>query len=90
MSIVNDFFEKNDHKVLVYFCFGDDGYARHRKITFNKWCKDLNKSIEKHDSTLYYEGSKIYGSLIILENNPLKKLILEAFNSYIEEINSDK
>ena len=86
MFIVNDFFNKNDHKTLIYFCFDDDGYSRHRSIVFNQWCKDLNVSIEKHNSVIPYKGQFVYSSLIIVRDNPLKSLILKSFNTYLEEI----
>ncbi len=90
LFIVNDFFNKNDHKVLIYFCFGDDGYSRHRSIVFNKWSKELNTHIEKYDSKVKYENEMIYGSLMIVKDNPLKTLILEAFNTYIQDIKNDQ
>ena len=87
MFIVNDFFEKNDHRALIYFCFGDDGYSRHRNIVFNQWCKDLDVSIEKYDNKINYDDALVYGSLIIVKDNPLKKLIIDAFNNYMDELN---
>jgi hypothetical protein len=86
MSIVNDFFNKNDHRVLIYFCFGDDGYSRHRKIVFNQWCSDLDLSVEKHDNVIPYENTFVYGSLMIVRDNPLKQLILTSFNKFLEDI----
>ena len=84
--IVNEFFQKNDHRTLIYFCFGDDGYSRHRNIVFNQWCKDLDISIEKHNGIILYENNHVYGSLIIVKDNPLKSLIVDSFNSYLEEL----
>ncbi|SDE90299.1 hypothetical protein SAMN05216464_110247 [Mucilaginibacter pineti] len=86
MSVINDFFEKNDHKAIIYFCFGDDGYSRHRKIVFNQWSKDLNNDIEKHDKIIPYEGTPLFSSLMIVSSNPLKNLILNSFNKFLQEI----
>lgn len=86
MSIVNDFFNKNDHRVLIYFCFGDEGYSRQRKIVFNQWCGDLDLSVEKHDNVIPYENTFVYGSLMIVRDNPLKQLILTSFNKFLEDI----
>lgn len=90
MFIVNDFFNKNDHKVLIYFCFGDDGYSRHRSIIFNIWSDDLHATIEKYDTIIKYNNDVIFGSLMIVKDNPLKKLILKAFNTYIQDIKNDQ
>jgi hypothetical protein len=87
LFILNRVLQEYEHRALIYFCFGDDGYARHRKIIFNSWSKLLNIPIAKYDSTISYEGSEIYGSLILLSDNPLKGLIIEAFTRYISEIN---
>lgn len=84
--ILNDLLIKNEHQVLIYFCFGDDGYARHRKITFNTWSKYLVSDVEKHDSVIRYENANIYGSLLIMKDNPLKRLILNAFEDYLAEL----
>jgi hypothetical protein len=89
-SVIKDFFEKNDHRTLIYFCFGDDGYSRHRNIVFNQWSKKLDISVQKFDNTMRYEGRVIYGSLMIMKDNPLKSLIINSFNSYLKEMESHK
>lgn len=81
-SIINNFFKLNDHKVLTYFCFGDDGYARHRNIVFNQWFADLDTSIEKYNSVIPYEDGKVYGALFVVKENSLKKLIVDSFNGF--------
>jgi hypothetical protein len=88
MFIVNDFFRRNDHRALVFFCFADDGYSRHRNIVFKRWGLDLDDSIEKHATKIQYEGTDIYASLMIVKDNPLKKLILEAFKTYLDDISN--
>jgi hypothetical protein len=65
LFILHDFFVKNDHRVLIYFCFGEDGYSRHRKIVFSSWCKLADIPVAKYDSIIRYEETDIYGSLII-------------------------
>ena len=57
-------------------------------IVFNQWCKDLDNTIEKFNNVINYENEKIYGSLIIVKDNPLKQLIVDSFKGYIEEIQS--
>lgn len=85
VHIINGVFEKHDHSVLIYFCFGDDGYSRHRKITFNKWKKGINHSIESHNATIKYEETEIFSCLMLVAENPLKSLILDAFNAYLKD-----
>ena len=86
ISVINEFFLKADHRALVYFCYGEDGFSRHRNIVFKKWCSGLDYSIENYNKVAPYLNNKIYGSLIIKKDNPLKKLIIEAFDINMEEI----
>jgi hypothetical protein len=85
IHLINDIFSKHDHRVLIYFCFGDDGYSRHRKITFNKWKKVLDHAIESHSATIKYEDIEIFSCLMLVNENPLKGLILEAFEAYLKD-----
>ncbi|SMC87679.1 hypothetical protein SAMN04488524_3142 [Pedobacter africanus] len=39
--IIKEFFRKNDSKVMVYFCYPDDKYARHRSNAISKFIDDL-------------------------------------------------
>lgn len=86
ISVINEFFLKADHRALVYFCYGEDGFSRHRNIVFKKWYSDLDSSIENYNKIVPYLNTKIYGSLIIKKDNPLKKLIIDAFDANMEEI----
>jgi len=88
IAIVNEFFLKNSHRALIYFCFGDDGYARHRNIVFNQWSKNLHLSLEKHNNSIPFESTILYSSLILVKNNPLKKLIITAFDKYLDEMSN--
>jgi hypothetical protein len=85
IHILNDIFSKHDHRVLIYFCFGDDGFSRHRKITFNRWKKGLNGSIEDHNAIIEYEGTQVFSCLMLVTENPLRSLILEAFEAYLQD-----
>jgi len=86
ISVISDFLKKSDHRTLVYFCYGEDGFSRHRNIAFKKWCHNLDSSIENHHKVVPYLNNKIYASLIIKKDNPLKRLIIDAFDSNMEEI----
>ena len=86
LFILNDIFSKFDHRILVCFYFIDDGFSRHRKITFNKWKRGLNESIVDFPNTIKYEDKEIFICLILSNENPLKDLILEAYNNYLKEL----
>jgi len=88
--IIDNFFKKNDHRTLIYFCFGDDGYSRHRNIVFNQWFKDLNDKIEKCNRIIAFEDNKVYACLVIVKDNPLKGLILDAFDEYLNDLKDSK
>jgi hypothetical protein len=86
ISVINDFFLKSDHRTLIYFCYGDDGFSRHRNIVFKKWCDGADPSIENYNKIVPYLDNNIYASLLIKKDNPLKKLIIDAFDINMQEI----
>jgi hypothetical protein len=86
ISSVNDFFEKKEGSALLYFCFGDDGFGRHRSITFNKWSKKLSASIESYPKKIKAVKTTFYASCLVINDNPLKKLILDAFEINMNEL----
>jgi hypothetical protein len=79
-------FEKKEHACVTYDCFTEDGFARHRSIVFKTWCKELPSHIECHHRSLVYHGINLYSSLIVVGDNPLKKLILEAYTKNLSDI----
>jgi hypothetical protein len=85
INLINEVFAKHDHRVLIYFCFGDDGYSRHRKITFAKWKRVLNHAVESHNATIRYEETEVFSCLMLVSDNPLKELILDAFEAYLKD-----
>lgn len=86
VSIINEFFIKNEDKALLYFCYNDDGLGRHRNITFKIWCKKLDSTIETHQKSVIAQNASFYGSCLIIKNNPLKKLIVDAFEANMAEL----
>jgi len=88
LAVINNFFAENDDKALLYFCYGDDGFARHRSITFKKWGREVANSIESYSTRIAYFEDYIYGCLMVQKDNPLKKLIIDAFEQNIREITS--
>ncbi len=86
IKIISDFFETREHAVIVYCCFNQDGYGRHRSITFRKWQTDLPAHISKLYKATENNSNITYSALLIAENNPLKDLIIEAFENEIQSI----
>lgn len=82
IDIVEKFFLHNSD-VLLFVCDSNDGRARCRKITFNKWINQ-NASLKylatKYDSEISDAG--VYSCSIIIGNaHPLKEKIVNDFNS---------
>lgn len=78
ISIVKDFFIKNPTAILCYICDGSDNFEIHRYRIFNIWYyRHLLTECEKLNFDL--SGLKIYGAVLISENNPYKAFIKEAF-----------
>lgn len=89
--IIREFFKKHGNEALIYFCFQDDEYARHRSIAFSKWHREgLSGEIEHHRKHGVYNNEDIYMGILMLKVNPLRELILEAIDTYIDEIMASK
>jgi hypothetical protein len=68
--IVYDFFSKGEDKVLLYFCFNDDGYGRHRNITFKKWTNSLSDSLDAIIKLLKHTTVNLMLRLLSLQTIP--------------------
>jgi hypothetical protein len=89
--IIKEFFRVNGNTALVYFCFPGDEYARHRSITFSKWHREeLSEDIEHYKKSSVYQEEKLYGGILVLKENPLLGLLVEAVNVYIDEMADQK
>jgi len=84
--IIKEFFQKNDDKTLLYFCYSGDEYSRHRSIIFNRWCnEELSDDIEHMRKTATYNDEELHGGMLILKSNPLRDLLINAISSYIDD-----
>ena len=84
---MQEFFKRNGNNALIYFCFQDDEYGRHRSITFSKWHRDeLSDEFERRKKNVVYSNEKIYSGILVLMENPLLELIFQAFDKYINEL----
>lgn len=89
--IVKEFFRLNGSNTLIYFCFSDDKFARHRSITFSKWYKEsLLETVVHHKKSVTFNNTTFYGGALILKENPLRELLIDAINSYFNELIADK
>jgi|LSQX01.1.fsa_nt_gb hypothetical protein len=78
ISIIKDFFMKNSDS-LIYTCDNTDNRHQARKIVFNRWFKSHSKEeFIIHDK----EKDNLLMSIIVENNNPLVKLIIEEFNDF--------
>ena len=84
IHVVKEFFIKNEDNALLYFCWPDDDFARHRSIIFSKWCKESD-DIEHKRGTVPYGTTNLYGGILVKKENPLKSLLVNAFEKHIND-----
>lgn len=90
IHIIKVFFDKNGEKAILYFCYDDDGFARHRSIIFSLWHRELAGTILHIKKNTEVKGGILYGGILVAENNPLLPLLEGAVDAYIEEVNNQK
>ena len=81
-----NFTNASNKKRIFYFIDKITDICTCFEITFNKWKKGLNESIVDFPNTIKYEDKEIFICLILSIENPLKDLILEAYNNYLKEL----
>ena len=90
IHIIKEFFNKNGDKAIMYFCYDDDGFARHRSILFSKWYNEHNSDILHLKKHLVLNGETQYGGMLILKSNPLLNLVDDAVDTYVKEVFQQK
>lgn len=86
VSIIKEFFQKNDSKALLYFCYSDDEYSRHRAIIFGRWCREeMSDEIEHLKKTAVLNNERLHGGMLILKSNPLRDLLVGAISNYMSD-----
>jgi len=77
--LLDMFFQKIDN-VLVYVCDGGDGREIGRKRKFDIWFARYNKgNYHKEEGLIISGGMVIFNALIIHNNHPKKREIIEAY-----------
>ena len=79
IHLVREFFSTQNAKAILYMCINNDGKARNRNITFNKWYNALTEDIEKHDSLESHGKLDFYCSILIEKSNPNKQKLIASF-----------
>ncbi|MGN6510183.1 MAG: DUF6169 family protein [Chitinophaga sp.] len=85
LAFITGYFEKNKEIGLLYICDQADGYARHRRIAFSRWHKEIDISIEKFDCKESHAKAGFYASLLVRSDNPRKAYYVEAFYRSLAE-----
>ncbi len=86
ISFLISFFEKNKELGMLYICDPKDNLARHRRIIFGTWHREMDKEIEKYDCNERHSNLGYYSSLLIRADNPQKHYIISAFYRHLDEL----
>jgi hypothetical protein len=65
VGFIKDFFNKNPDIGMLYLCDQKGDLARHRRIIFGKWYRDIEHEIEKHDCREYHAKLGYYSSILV-------------------------
>lgn len=84
ISIITEYFSAQPADAILYFCMTQDGKAKNRHITFDRWFKEAGNELEKHDAPKESAQQGFYGSIVIKSTNPDKQKFIEAFYYTVE------
>jgi hypothetical protein len=82
--IVNEFFGAQPADAILYLCMNQDGKAKNRHITFDRWFKEASEELEKYNSPNESAKHNFYGSILVKSTNPDKQKFIDAFYFTIE------
>ncbi len=86
IEILRAFFSDNKNST-VFVCDNRDNRHHSRKRKFDSWYnKYRTPDIEKHDSDFKFDGIDFLTTLLINQNNPLKKIIIDLFLSQKNQV----
>ena len=86
VEIIREFFSDNN-KSVVFACDNRDNRHHSRKRKFDAlYNKFKTKDIEKYDSEIKLDNSELLTTLLIHQNNPFKKIIIDLFLSQKDEL----
>jgi hypothetical protein len=84
IHIIHNYFKVNGDNALLYICLNNDGKARQRNVTFNRWFTELGQGYERHKSKIETERLNFYSSILVKKSNTKKKKFIDAFNYTID------
>ena len=85
VSHLIDFFNKNAENSIVYVCSQEGDLARHRRIIFGHWHKEMADIVEKHNCGEEWSKLGFYSSLLIRRDHVRKQEIIDAFYRHLDE-----
>lgn len=85
IDFIQNYFDKNPETGIIYLCDQKNGWARHRRIIFGSWHREVNGHIEKHNCGKYHERLGYYSSLLVRADNPQKQCYINAFYRSLAE-----
>ncbi len=86
IEILRHVFAEND-KSVIYICDNSDNRHHSRKRKFDAWYNKFKMNdIEKIDSEIKLSGTELLTSLLIHQNNPFKKIIIDLFLSQKDQL----
>ncbi len=89
IGILRTFFSDNK-KSTVFVCDNRDNRQHTRKRKFSSWYNNYKTpEIEKHDNDFIFKDKVLLTSLLIHQNNPFKKIIIDLFLSQKDQIDKN-
>ncbi len=79
ITILIDFFSKDEERVITFTTDGSDRKQLARKRLFNFWSQKYGSNFLKYDIELKTEDDNYYSSLILHENNKSKEVYYNSF-----------
>jgi hypothetical protein len=87
LSVFEDFMQKKPLDAFVYVCDNSDNFARNRRVTFGRWFNEEDAGLvyERYHSSIKFNDSSLYSSLIVKQDNPDKDNFVRAFRFTIKQ-----
>lgn len=77
ISLIREYFEDPEERVLAYVCDSSDGRAAERARLFSQWHEELADIADGHEIEVAIGDEKIYGGLFIPKKRQYGKVIQE-------------
>ena len=86
ISLVIEEFFRIDSSIMLYICDSSDKRELTRANLYKRWFDNYPKkdSLILRTAEIPFKENSIYSGLIIRKDNPMSKLIIEAFDNFVE------